>query len=511
MKIYTFAFLFFALVSCSTNLEKQSEVSGERIRIFYNNDNFSYLERCGCRVSPIGGVDRRWNAMQAYPKETRLFLDAGNLLFKTIKAPDYLVPQWFEQAVGVVEAYNLLGADAATVGQTEFSLGVKKFQELAAKASFPFISSNIYYRGTKNLFLKDSVILKKMGKKIGVFGLFLPSLILPEELEAKDPISTAKEMVKKLRSEGVDMVIALSHQGYDEDVKLARAVKGIDLIIGAHSQSLLQRPDTEGDSLLVQLSNQGQMLGMVEYDSKDFPHKRTDFIVAELNADYDVAPKDIANPMKNLVAVTNLRMAEANKKLEAQIWDEHGNRAQAGASSFETFLSCRDCHTVQAHFQEGKPHAASFLTLMHAKQENNMDCVKCHSVGLGQSGGFDSLTKAFLDAEGNPVPLDFIRKHLGSLKGGSYRAKEENIRPDVEKWIASLKKAKVKKAFVSVQCESCHGQLPGHPFAEMKPRKVSTQTCLQCHTPEQAPAWYNGKVPNKDVIDAALKKMTCPR
>ena len=82
-------------VSCSSGIVP-SEGAGKRLRVFYNNDNFAYLEPCGCRVSPIGGIDRRWNAMQAYPAESRLFVDSGNLLFKSTSATEYLAPQWYE-------------------------------------------------------------------------------------------------------------------------------------------------------------------------------------------------------------------------------------------------------------------------------------------------------------------------------------------------------------------------------------------------------------------------------
>jgi hypothetical protein len=353
------------------------------------------------------------------------------------------------------------------------------------------------------------VLLERMGKKIGVFGLFHPSLPLPPELEARDPIAHAKEMVKKLRAQGAEMVILLSHQGYDHDVKLAQAVPGIDLLVGAHTQSLLQQPDMEGKTLIVQLSNQGQMLGMVEYSVADFP-KRTDFVVEELDARFNETPRGEANPIKNLLAVTNLRMLEANRKLDDRIWTAH-----QGKDGFQTFLSCRDCHSKQAAFQEGKLHAAAFLTLLRAKQENNLDCVKCHSVGLGAPGGFKSLKTAFLDEAGEPVPLEKIRGHAGkdfpALEKGGYRENPGAIRPDVARWIDAMKKAGVKKTFVSVQCENCHGSMLEHPFSGGPATAVATKTCLQCHTKEQMPAWYDGNKVKQEKVQAALKEVACPR
>lgn len=502
------------LLAACTSGPKESGIREGKIRVFYNNDNFSYLEPCGCRVSPIGGMHRRWNAMTAYAEESRLFVDAGNMLFKTTKAADYLAPQWFEQAAGVLEAYNLLHADAATVGETDFALGVRKFEELAGKAAFPFVSANVYWKGTDRLFLKDSVVVTKMGKKIGIFGVFHPELVLPDELEARDPIAHGRAAVRKLREAGAEMVVALSHQGYDRDVEFARAVKGIDLLVGAHTQSLLQSPDTEGDTLIVQLSSQGQMLGMVEYDVNEFPKRRTDFVVTELGADYDTPKKGVANPMKNLLAVTNLRMAEANRKLDEQLWAKHEGRN----IGYDTFISCRDCHTKQAEFQEGKRHSAAFLTLLARGQERNLDCVKCHSVGLGMPGGFKSMEEAFRGEGDHPVRLDDVVNALGArfpAEGKSYRDQPESVREDVKRWISGLQKAGVKKSFVSVQCENCHGARAGHPFANessAQPVKVTKTTCLQCHTKEQMPAWYDaaGKV-RESAVSEAMKSIACPR
>jgi hypothetical protein len=504
-KILLLGFFFFA---CNSSQNLNVAETGEKIRVFFNNDNFGYLETCGCRVSPIGGMDRRWNAFMAYPENSRVFVDGGNLLFKSTQAGDFLAPQWFEQARGVVEAYNLLKADAVAVGATDFALGVDKFLELAKSANFPFLSSNIYWRGTNKLLLKDSVVIERYGKKIGIFGLFLPELPLPNELEARDPTAHARAMVKKLEAQGVDFIIALAHQGYENDVALAKEVKGISLIVGAHSQSLLQSPDEEGSTLIVQLSNQGQMLGLVEFEAKNF--KRSNFVVTELDGDFVDSPKGMANPMKNLVAITNLKMEEANKKLDQQIWNKH----QGKVAGFQTFLSCRECHGKQASFQEGKHHSAAFLTLMAANKDRNMDCVKCHSVGMGKEGGFSTMKEAFLDEAGKPVPLEKIKGHLPkNFPSGGYRNEVGKIRPEVERWIEAIKKAGVKKSFVSVQCENCHGARPDHPFSNNgASAKVALNTCLQCHTKEQMPDWYNDKgILNKSVAEKAMQEIACPR
>lgn len=487
---------------------------GKRIQIFYNNDNFAYLETCGCRVSPIGGMDRRFNAMMVYPAEGRIFVDSGNLLFKSPDPAESLVPQWRAQAEGVIEAYNLLHADAVAPGENDFALGLPKLKELLRKARFPYLSSNIEFKKDQKLVFQDSVVLERHGKKIGVFALFGSERRLPEGLRARDPLATARAMVKQLREKGADMVIALTHQGYDADVALATAVSGIDLIAGSHSQSLIQKPDLENGSLIVQLSNQGQVIGMVEYEALSLPETRTQFLVQDLDDQFNESPRGLANPMKGLAAITKIRMEEVNRRAEQEAANHSGAPPDSQASPYSTFMSCRDCHENQAAFQEGKPHAAAFLTLMAKHQERNLDCVKCHSVGMGEQGGFRNLADAFRDQRDAPISLEKIRGILGKnfpSPGLSYRANEEQTKKDVHRWINGLKEAGVRKAFVSVQCENCHGRLPGHPFGGFSPGKVSVQSCVKCHTPEQAPAWYSGGALNKEKATAAIAAMACPR
>lgn len=512
LRLSSFLLLVF-LSSCTSGSPTQPEISGRKIRIFYNNDNFAYLETCGCRVSPIGGMDRRWNAMKAYSDDSRIFLDAGNLLFKGSESSETLAPQWFEQAVGVVEAYNLLGADAVAAGENEFALGLDRFQQLAKMAKFPFLSANIYWRDSEKLFLRDSLILHRQGKKIGVFGLFGKSLRLPKELEARDTTVAARKMLQKLKGEGADMIIALSHQGYEADVKLAKAVPEINLIVGAHSQSLLQKPEEEGSTLIVQLSNQGQMLGMVEYEAASLPQTRTNFVVTELDADFNEGPPGLANPMKNLVAITNLRIQEANRALDQKLWDSFGEKVAGDA--FQTYLGCKDCHERQAGFHEGKAHSAAFLTLLAKHKADNLDCLKCHSVGLDQPGGFEALADAFRDSSGQLVSLaKILEKTDKNFPHGtaSYRDSPKLAQEDVRRWNTALKRAGVHKNFVGVQCENCHGVLPRHPFGSARPERVTINACLQCHTREQAPNWYakDGKLLDSKAQDA-LASMRCPR
>ncbi|WP_250458510.1 bifunctional UDP-sugar hydrolase/5'-nucleotidase UshA [Microbulbifer litoralis] len=138
-----------------------------------------------------------------------------------------------------------MGYDAMAVGNHEFDnpLGVIRKQQ--GWSSFDFLSANIYDRDGQRLF-KPYRIFNKGGMRIAVVGLITQSTSYignPEYVEGLDFVLPEKEMAQLLPKleEKADLVIALTHMGHDmeaigTDVALARAVNGIDIIVGGHSQ-----------------------------------------------------------------------------------------------------------------------------------------------------------------------------------------------------------------------------------------------------------------------------------
>jgi 5'-nucleotidase len=90
--------------------------------------------------------------------------------------------------------------------------------------------------------LQSYLIIEKNGQKFGIFGLTteeVTEISSPgKNITVKDHIAAAREAVAALQKKGINKIIALTHIGWDEDIKLANQVKGIDLIIGGHSHTL---------------------------------------------------------------------------------------------------------------------------------------------------------------------------------------------------------------------------------------------------------------------------------
>jgi len=112
-------------------------------------------------------------------------------------------------------------------------------------------------------------IVERGGLKIGILGIlgnrsfkYYPKEI-SNAITLHDPVTTVKNLLKKIR-EKVDVVLVLSHQGFDQDVSLARQLKEIDIIIGAHSQTVVHDPKEENGVLITQAGKDGHYVGVIK-------------------------------------------------------------------------------------------------------------------------------------------------------------------------------------------------------------------------------------------------------
>ncbi|KAK4946218.1 hypothetical protein LTR10_014730 [Elasticomyces elasticus] len=146
----------------------------------------------------------------------------------------------------MVPVLNLLGTDAACVGNHDLDFGVKQFRSLASQCNFPWLLANVtdpqlgedVPLGNTS---KTTILTASNGIKIGLIGLVEREWLdtinsLPPNLVYKSVSATAKELVPDLRAQGAEIVIALTHQREPNDNKLAEKIPQglVDLVLGGH-------------------------------------------------------------------------------------------------------------------------------------------------------------------------------------------------------------------------------------------------------------------------------------
>lgn len=166
--------------------------------------------------------------------------------------------------------------DVATIGNHEFDYGQANLLKLFGLAKFDIVAGNVKDAAGKNFAPKEFVIREVKGMKIGIFGLVTEETAVTTHpknvigLTFEKPEAAAKRLVAAVKAAGADIVIALTHLGDTDDIKLAEAVDGIDLIVGGHSHTTMTNGKTVKNTLIVQAGYYGKNLGVVtlKVDSK---------------------------------------------------------------------------------------------------------------------------------------------------------------------------------------------------------------------------------------------------
>jgi len=140
---------------------------------------------------------------------------------------------------------NRLRVDVMTFGNHEFDRGAAAIPAYLKRAGFPIISSNIDFSEEPAIApLVPKYFIKSLnGERIGIIGMTTETTpqttIDVGNARFMDSRASAVKQIEILQKQGVNKIILLSHLGYDEDLKLAAAVSGIDIIVGGHSHTLL--------------------------------------------------------------------------------------------------------------------------------------------------------------------------------------------------------------------------------------------------------------------------------
>ncbi|MBO5603076.1 MAG: metallophosphatase [Prevotella sp.] len=146
---------------------------------------------------------------------------------------------------------NMMGYDAGTIGNHEFDFGLDAMAKMFKNLNYPIVCSNYDFRGTVvEGLVKDYVILKRKGMKIGVFGLSpaLSGLVSNDNcvgVKYLDPVKEANRVVDILKKKKCDVIICISHLGWQDSYKdgdeyLVSGTRGIDLVLGGHSHTYFE-------------------------------------------------------------------------------------------------------------------------------------------------------------------------------------------------------------------------------------------------------------------------------
>lgn len=224
----------------------------KKITILHTNDTHSNIDPFPANHAKFpnqGGVAKRFEYIKQIRAQEKnvLLLDAGDIFQGT---------PYFNKFGGVLEMKLMteLGYDAATMGNHDFDGGMDGFLKAIEHAKFPFLCANYDFSATiLNGKTRTHTIIEKEGVKIGIFGVGIELKGLVPDAKClgavyTDPIAAANREALFLKEQGCQLIICLSHLGFDyptdkiSDKVLAQQTRNIHLILGGHTHTFLEQP-----------------------------------------------------------------------------------------------------------------------------------------------------------------------------------------------------------------------------------------------------------------------------
>ena len=286
MKRLSIFFAFLLLVLAGNAQEKKQLV------ILHTNDTHSTILPLKSTfedsiVAGKGGVVRRMNLITEERRKSPdlLLFDSGDF---SQGSPFYTMFKG-DVEVGVM---NTMGYDASTLGNHEFDNGMDNLARLAKMANFPLVCCNYDFTGSVlERLIKPWITIMRNGVKIGVFGLApeLKGIVMENAINGVryiDPIKATQETADYLRNvEKCDLIICLSHTGWDlwpkyiDDNHVFAATRNVDLILGGHSHTFMERleyvTDKDGNKVPVdQNGNLGAYVGKLTINLEENCHSK---------------------------------------------------------------------------------------------------------------------------------------------------------------------------------------------------------------------------------------------
>ncbi len=212
------------------------------LTILHTNDLHGHVEPNRTRQFDLGGYARQATLIRRLKAESTnpILLNAGDTFQGTL---------YFNVYVGLADLafMNAAGYQAMAAGNHEFDRGPAPLADFARLAKFPVLAANLDV--SKEPLLKDlikpSTVIEVGGEKVGVVGCVttdLPTIANPGPNVTMLPLrESVQGAVDGLRAQGVDKIVLLSHIGFTQDLELAGQLRGVDVVVGGHSHTLLGR------------------------------------------------------------------------------------------------------------------------------------------------------------------------------------------------------------------------------------------------------------------------------
>jgi len=217
----------------------------------------------------MGGLDRIATVVKAIraARPEAILLDGGDTWHGSWTALQ-------TKGQDMIEAMNLLGVEAMT-SHWEWTYGTERVKQAVEALNFPFLGANIFDAEWDEPAFEAYTSFERGGTKIAVIGQAFPYMPIANpkwmfpEYSFGIRQERMQEVVDKARAEGAELVVCLSHNGFDVDHKMASQVQGIDVILSGHTHDAIPEAVVVGDTIIIASGSNGKFISRVDLDVRD--------------------------------------------------------------------------------------------------------------------------------------------------------------------------------------------------------------------------------------------------
>ena len=290
----------------------------KKFTILHNNDihgDFLSEVKSGKKGKLIGGLALLSGYINKVRKEEEnvLYTISGDMVQGSL-----IDAEW--KGISTMEIMNYLAPDVVALGNHEFDYGLPHLLFLEKMANFPIVNANLYIKKYNKRLMKPYHIIKKSGFDILFTGIItekiMDSLKMDKLIGSFVTLEEASSEVGKIcnsyKNDDIDLTILLTHIGYDSDIALAKMLNpdwGVDMIIGGHSHTVMNKPTEINNILISQVGVGSDQIGRYDILVDDDTNSIIDY-------KWQLIPIDekIAKPDKELEEFINSFKKDVDRK-----------------------------------------------------------------------------------------------------------------------------------------------------------------------------------------------------
>ena len=189
-------------------------------------------------------------------EENVLYVISGDMVQGSLIDSEY-------KGISTMEVMNYLAPDVVSLGNHEFDYGLPHLLFLEKMANFPIVNANLYIKKYHKRLMQPYLILQKAGFDILFTGIITDKVmdsinqdkLIGSFISLEDASAEVGRITDVYKKDDIDLTIILTHIGFDSDIELAKMLKpeyGVDMIIGGHSHTVLEKPQKVNNILIAQ-------------------------------------------------------------------------------------------------------------------------------------------------------------------------------------------------------------------------------------------------------------------